>query len=414
MAVVSEDKMAASIDESIMARLREVHPMQRAGVAAVRLWTEEEFLAKESEWQDLLARSDADPLFMSWVWQSCWWRAHARRLNAQLAIYAAYSADHRLVGLAPFYVRKFTYRSLLRGTRVELLGSTFRDSTGTFSEYLDFIVDRQYVAAFLSALQGALCSDGKWMDLVIANAAQNSVAARFARERLTQCAYLRETDRLSAHITHFPRRFEDYLKALHPTVRRKLWNHRSKLSSPVLRVVEANEVAQFLTQLTAYHHHRWGVNNHEHLRNDFYCDVATRLAERGLLHMTYLLSGGQPISAMFNVRVGGMEYNIQSGFSPNAVPHASPGYLHFGFALEDAFASGIERFNFLAGAGRNRDYKHDFLTTEEELATFQSVRGRALAWLYRSYDRRFLSMVGGCAPCLGALLDTPANGLGAF
>lgn len=412
MTALNEDEMIASAEKhfAVDARLRA--PGNLVPAVRIRVWTAEEFFANENEWQDLLARSDADPLFMSWVWQSCWWRAHGKRLDARLAIYAAYSADHVLVGVAPFYVRKFNYRSMLRGTRVELLGSTFRDRLGAFSEYLDFIVDRHYADIFMNALKDALCHDGHWTDLVIANTAQSSIAARFSRTYLAHSAYLRESDRLAAHIAQFPQDFSDYLKQLRPGVRRKLWNHRSKLSSPRLVGVTRDGIGHFLDCLRMSHRLRWGASPHEELRAAFYSDIAAQFADRNELRMSYLLSGGEPISLMFNVRIGETEYNIQSGFDQQASPHASPGYLHFGFAMEAAHASGIERFNFLAGSGRNRDYKHDFLTREEELVTFQSVRSKPLAWLYRGYDRRFLSMIGGCAPCVGALLDAPFGDLG--
>lgn len=381
-------------------------------ISTIRLWTEEEFLAAEVEWQSLLARSDADPLFMSWIWQSCWWRHHAKLLGSRLAIYAAYSCDGRLIGIAPFHIHKVKYRHFFSGTRVELLGSTFRNHIGMFSEYLDFIVDRQYSDVFHDALKDVLHRDGLWTDLVISNASKDGIAARFAREKLADFSYLRETDNVVAHVTKFPSEFSEYLKALPPTVRRKLWNHRSKLAAPKLVPVTKSGINEFCARLSVFHRQRWGFNRHEELRTAFYVDIADHLAERGTLRMSYLVNNGDPISLMFNIRIGDMEYNVQSGFDFNALPHASPGYLHFGFAMEDAHAHGVKRFNFLAGTGRSRDYKHDFLTVEEPLVTFQAIRGRSLAWLYRSYDRRFFSMVGGCLPCIGTLMDVPLTDFG--
>jgi CelD/BcsL family acetyltransferase involved in cellulose biosynthesis len=94
---------------------------------------------------------------------------------------------------------------------------------------------------------------------------------------------------------------------------------------------------------------------------------------------------------MYNVRIGGSEYNIQSGFDPAAVSGVSPGYLHFGFCLEAACGAGVRAFDFLAGDGRARNYKQDFNTRETTISTFQCVRAAALAWLYRRYDRRLVA-----------------------
>lgn len=372
-------------------------------IVRIKLWTEGDFANAESSWQSLLARSGADPLFMSWVWQFCWWRHHAKTLKSKLVIFAAYSADGNLVGIAPFHLRRVRHHRFICCMRLELLGSTFRCRGNAFSEYLDFIVDHKYRLSFMGALKQALGKEVRWSDLVIANVSQHSLAAQFAREYLSDKTYVREIDKLTAHITKFPDQFSEYLKALAPAIRRKLWNHRSKLSEPKIQFVDRDGIEDFLSKLSKYHVHRWGIDASEKLKSPFYLDIAQHLADRRCLRMSYLVNAGQPISAMFNVRIGDTEYNIQSGFDHNALPHASLGYLHFGFALEDASANGIRNFNFLAGRGRNRDYKQDFLTAEEGLATFQIIKAWPLAWLYRGYDRRLFSLLGMSLPYLSSL-----------
>ena len=42
---------------------------------------------------------------------------------------------------------------------------------------------------------------------------------------------------------------------------------------------------------------------------------------------------------MYNVRIGTLEYNIQSGFDAT-IKGVSLGYLHFGFAIEQACRDG--------------------------------------------------------------------------
>src|SRR5690242_5221372 len=104
-----------------------------ATIAEVRWWTEEEFRASEAAWQSLLARSNADPVFMSWSWQWTWWRHYARLLSSQLCLLAAYSPQGELVGLAPLHRRRAAHRRPISATRLETLGSTWRDATGAYS-----------------------------------------------------------------------------------------------------------------------------------------------------------------------------------------------------------------------------------------------------------------------------------------
>jgi CelD/BcsL family acetyltransferase involved in cellulose biosynthesis len=102
--------------------------------------------------------------------------------------------------------------------------------------------------------------------------------------------------------------------------------------------------------------------------------------------MSILSVEGNPISAIYDVRIGKVEYNIQCGFD-TSLGGISPGYLHFGFCIEAACRDGMSAYDFLAGDGRTRNYKSDFNTRQTELVTFQCVRG-PLAWLYKAYDRR--------------------------
>ena len=101
--------------------------------------------------------------------------------------------------------------------------------------------------------------------------------------------------------------------------------------------------------------------------------------------MSLLCEEGEPISAMYNIELGGTEYNLQSGFSPR-VASLSPSYLHFGYCLEHAARRGVRVFDFLAGAGRSREYKQDFATGDVDLVTLQAIREPRLQRIYRLYD----------------------------
>src|SRR5690242_1599975 len=97
---------------------------ERRGLArealTARSWSAEEFASSGQVWGELLAASDADPLFMSWDWQARWWRHHATALNLTLRLVAVY-AGSQLVGLGPFYSHRVLVRGVLRAHRLELI-----------------------------------------------------------------------------------------------------------------------------------------------------------------------------------------------------------------------------------------------------------------------------------------------------
>jgi hypothetical protein len=354
----------------------------QGGSARTETWTEERFSASRAEWQELLGRSDADPLFMSWDWQWCWWKHVGRKLGSELVLIAVLDGESRLRALAPFHLRRVQHRAGLQAMRLESLGSTFRAPTEVFTEYVDVIVDREFIAPAVAALARHLREDTRWGDLVLGNVFSDGIAARMVREELGD-SLVRDVDPLEAHAVQLPPRFDDYLKALPGSVRRKLWNQRSKIPGVVLEYT--HEVADSLDWLDGFQRERWGQPHYHGIRREFHLEFASSAAQRGELFMSRLIVDDRTISATYDIRKSGREYNLQAGFD-NKVSGYSPGYLHFGYSMERACADGVQVFDFLAGEGRNRQYKQDFLTTARTLTTLQVVRSTSLSLLYRGHD----------------------------
>lgn len=218
---------------------------------------------------------------------------------------------------------------------------------------------------------------------MIGNTFRNGSAASLVRQQHRDC-YVREVDFLEAHAVEFPRNFGEYLKGLTSGVRRKVWNQRSKI--PGAQFCDVGDVRAFLDSLDGFHAQRWGHPHYVGTRRDFHVDFATAAAERGELRMSQLCVDGKILSATYDIRAGGREYNLQAGFD-TSTSGFSPGYLHFGFSIERACAEGVRVFDFLAGEGRNRQYKQDFLTTARSLTTFHVLRSAPLRWIYRGHDR---------------------------
>lgn len=354
-------------------------------VDLVRCWSEEEFADSGVAWEDLLARSDADPLFMGWDWQWLWWHHHKRLLGGTLSLLACYSGS-RLVGLAPFYLHSAAHRIGIRAPRMEIIGSNFRDGRGVFSEYLDLIADREYRGGVAAAVARHLHGDRRWADLVVGNSPAAGVASVLVRDHLTSKHLVRETDAMESHRVELPDDFQAYLRSLSGGIRRKLWNHRSKLVTPELIIAGADAIEGVFDLIDAFHLERWHAPQYVGVARGFHFDLAPRLAARGALRMSTLFSDGKPLAVMYNVRLGSTEYNIQSGFDATHRSGMSPGYLHFGYSIEQACRDGIRTFDFLGGEGQHRQYKQDFVTTPLQMQTFQIVRARHLRLLYRIHE----------------------------
>lgn len=350
----------------------------------VREWSEAEFAASKAAWDELLAASDADPLFMSWDWQWRWWRHHSRSLEATSRLLGLYSGD-RLVGLAPLYWRNVVVRGILRARRLELIGNAWRHPHAAFSDYLDILARRGSRDAVLGTLAQWLEAERQWDELALCCIRRDGLACSLAR-RLRPLAFAREVDPQNAWCARLAGSFDQYVERLGPDVRRKLFNQRRKLPDPQIRYADERQVAEFLGALWRYSSARWGDAAGTARFQDFHLDVAGCMARSGLLRLSQLVTRKGPVSVMYNARVGGTVYYLQSGFDPERSRGLSPGYLHFGYAIEAAYQEGAERFDLLAGSGRNRDYKPDLLTESVPVVTCHLARRPLSRALYASYE----------------------------
>lgn len=353
----------------------------------VRRWTSEEFFANRAQWQELLARSDADPLFLCWDWSSAWWRHHDNALNAQLCVLGIYDGES-LCGIAPFYLHRAAHRRIFAARRLELLGNTWRDSRAIFSEYLDLIAARSARAEVCAAISDWLRGSREWDELLLCNLRPGSIAAQLAGS-LGDEAYVRSVDSLTGWSVALPASFESFTAQLSSNSRRKIVHQREKLDGLTFESTPVAQRPAVLARLETFVSRRFRApaGQESDLRARFHADLIEHGAYGDNVRLTELRAGGACISVMLNLRVGGTEYYLQSGFDDAHARGVSPGLLHLGFAIEAACRDGIGRFDFLAGPGLNRDYKQDFAAQGEVLHCLHVVRKPSLRMLFRIFDR---------------------------
>ncbi len=103
------------------------------------------------QWNELLARSFANNIFLTWEWQYSWTECFLKD-GKQLCTLAVYH-DDKLVGIAPFYLRSFRI-SGLPIKQIEFLGTPEGDC-----DYLDVIISKGEEAAITKALYEFLFSE---------------------------------------------------------------------------------------------------------------------------------------------------------------------------------------------------------------------------------------------------------------
>lgn len=354
-----------------------------------RVWNEAEWLASRETYEDLLARSDADRLFLSWDWLTLWWQTLPRRDGESLRVHAAYDGE-LLVGALVTAVGPASRKGLRLGS-VQLLGSRFRESRGAFSEYLDVVATPALKPDIRSACIRSAMGGGSATEFVV-GVTRDPQGWRDALRRTTPAwrGYARLVDSMTSYQADLSCGFPEYLASLSGNARRSLFNLRKKLASKgELRFVDipGEDCAASLDQLNALHQLRWGkpALGGETLR--LHQGLIDRWAPLDRIRMSQLLLDGRVVSLLYDIRVGTVQYNIQMAFDPDIDRSLSIGLLHLGYSMEQAASQGVRTYDFLAGTGRSTDYKKRIASRQCGVATVQFLSRPLPAAMFRLHDR---------------------------
>jgi CelD/BcsL family acetyltransferase involved in cellulose biosynthesis len=356
----------------------------------LRRWSVADWLGNEAAWGSLLARSNADALFLSWEWLTLWWRCFSPALSAAPDILAFYRGGE-LVGIAPLYRRLVLRNGLLPTRSVQLIGLSWRDPQPLISEYLDVVACRDDVDAVRRACARVLAEEHAWSEWVIGfTAASKEWCDAFAWLDAAGHQYVRDLDCMVSYQADLSSGFEAYLRALGQSTRRSLWGLRRRLAvqgKVSFEFLQPEEIDSGFSDLNRLHQLRWQRPAFTGTRLAFHTSLAGRLASRGELAMSRLRVGSEVVSVLYDIRKGARQYNISLGFNPRFNSRISLGLIHLGYAMEAAAERHVSTYDFLAGAGQRSDYKRYLSQARRELSCVQVLRGHVLPSLYRWHDR---------------------------
>jgi CelD/BcsL family acetyltransferase involved in cellulose biosynthesis len=358
----------------------------------LRIWSEREFFARKDDYRDLLSRSDADKLFMSWEWLTAWWQLHKEPFRLQLKVFAVEKEDGQVLGLAPMTKRSVRHAGRMLGTRMEPLGTLRGEAEAALTEYVTFPVDRNASGRDLTRrLAQSVFSDAEWDDLCLAFIPTESDTWRslVEVEAGSGGVYVRPPDYLTARRIDLKDGFQAFLKGLGPKTRLRLYGGRKRLAriGPVeFAVADTTTFSECLAVLDQLHLERWGVPALIGLRGQLYRRIAEEGLADGSLSLSHLAVAGKPLAAALNFRREDSEYGIQLGLSRGAPKNVSPGYVQLGFMIERCCEDGLRYFDFLAGKGGESDYRRHFQAHASRVGSVQIIRSRRMVALYRASD----------------------------
>lgn len=332
------------------------------------------FHTLRAEWEDLLARSFCDALFMRPEWAAAWWQVFGP--EGGLRLLAVRDGDGRLVGLAPLFLADVAADASQplpelsferpRPLPAATLHPTLLLVGGTeVSDYTDLVVDREQAPAAYAAILAALrerVTGWEWIDLH--NLPETSPTAERMRGLAAGCGLRAEAgqEEVCPYIA-LPATWEEYLATLGKKERHELRRKmRNVEQAGDVRLVEVSGLAgldEHMETFMALHEastpDKAGFMQDPRMRRFFHL-VARMAMENGWLDLSFLAIDGRLAAGLLCFRYGGAMLVYNSGCEPQAWPGLSPGIALLGYCIRRAIAAGLREFDFLQGS---EPYKYD-------------------------------------------------------
>jgi CelD/BcsL family acetyltransferase involved in cellulose biosynthesis len=318
------------------------------------------FSALKPEWNDLVQRSYYNNLFLTWEWQSTWWKHLGEGSLLLLGMRAG--DDGRLVGIAPL----FRDRTADGESVLYLVGC--RD----VSDYLDLIIENGQEETVYQALLDYLDGDAPAWDLVdFCNIPQQSQTSVKFREMAEARGYqtLVEVEDVCPIIT-LPETWEDYLMTLDKKqrheVRRKLRKADGEADTRFIVVGPEDDLKTEMQSFVDLHQLSAPEKDEfmDPTMQAFFFEVAEVLQAQGWLQLAFVQMDGQKAATLLNFDYGDSILVYNSGYDPTQFRHLSPGIVVTARSIEHAIALGRSEFDFLRG---DEVYKYRFGAQDREV-----------------------------------------------
>lgn len=314
------------------------------------------------EWNDLLARSRFNTIFLTWEWQTTWWR-HLGRVRGPLYILAA-REDGRLVAIAPLYLSEDA------GKVLQVVGCI------EVSDYLDLIMEagreEAVYAEFLRWLAGP--DAPAWDAVDLCNQPSASLSYSLLPQMAEGTGYAVEVFQEDVcPVITLPggggEAWDAYLETLDKKerheIRRKL--RRVEREAPDARVRFVDGGAELPAAVDAFIalHRNSRADKHSFMTEQmqaYFRAIAETLAARGWLQLSFLEVDGAAVATYFCFDYENAILVYNSGYDPAGVPQLSPGWVLLARVIQRAIELGRSRFDFLQG---DEDYKHRFGGVDE-------------------------------------------------
>ena len=313
--------------------------------------TRDDFEGLADEWNDLLDRSAACTVFLTWEWIQAW--LETIRPEAKFLVIVVRDSNGQLAGIGPFYRTRVT---LLRCLPYRCLRALGDSRSG--SEYVNVIVRRDVqcdaadeIFRFLAEHAGLW--DTLWLPNMGPEEDASSMIQSAAGHRGMRC---RSREVRFARI-RFDGTFEDYLKSLPRKIRYQMRRGLERLEHDRGAVLETCELEDqlddALADLFRLHQARWtnrrekGIFSNTTTR-EHYKALCLGMLRRGWLRLDRAMIDEKAVAAQIGFAFNGVFHELQRGFDPDFpnIPAGLGSAVRL-MVIRRSFTEGIKYYDFL-------------------------------------------------------------------
>lgn len=319
--------------------------------------SDEDFSRLESSWNDLLARSEADTIFLRWEWLFTWWHLFGKTLGKLCILVVEESG--KVIGIAPFYLKNERFPSPLLTRTLRYLGTGENEENEIDSEYLSVLspagreeeITEQVLDYILSH---SLCDAIRLSKMVLDSKTALSISSACAKRGIP-CHVLQKS---SASFIRLPKTWEEYLASLTSAMRYEIRSDRRKLlkyGEVQFRGTNApEEINTDFDEMARLHRIHWLTKGQPGVFENqcfslFHKTMLPLLLKNGALQLCFLSLSGKNIGVGYHFLYNNKFIFYQTGFDRETAPNVSVGLVTISYCIEQAIRMQCTEYDFLGG-----------------------------------------------------------------
>jgi CelD/BcsL family acetyltransferase involved in cellulose biosynthesis len=333
-----------------------------------------DFLKLAPVWNQLLARSNSNNIFLTWEWISNWWQVYGQ--GKDLFVLGLKNDEGSLIAIAPLYIRKKKFLGGFFFTEVRFLGT----GEDVSPDYLDFIIARGSEAEAIDAFMKHLTLNNGWDVINLTDMLSNSSANEILKKKAGEMGLVvRQSECATCPYIVLPSSWEEYVGTLSANarynVKRKIKNIERDFKTRYFVWEDFERLDDAMERLAQLHNKRWEEKEcrHSFSSNEyvsFHKAVSKDFAKQGWLHLSCLELNGEIVGMLYDYRYGDKISYYQAGFDP--VFHKySPGLVLRAYVIRRAIEEGMKEIDLLKGA-----YDFKYMWTGLDRSTVNITVGR--------------------------------------